>query len=107
MDREEKLKVLKELGGISEEDFDQLYITGIEDINNEFKKLKNSYGRNDIEGFRMAVHAIKGISGNYRIKNVNETCKSLGLAARENNNLAGVNGLIKKLEDEIRELQSE
>lgn len=107
MNREEKLKALKELGGISEEDFDKLYLIGLEDIYNEFKKLKSSYKRNDVKGLKMAAHAIKGISANFRIKKVNETCKSLGLALENNNDLSGVAGLVKKLEEEIREFQRE
>ena len=106
MDREEKLKLLKDLGGIPEEEFDRLYVNSINDINNEFKKLRDFFNQNDMQGVRMAAHAIKGISANYRIKTVYELCKLLGPAIKEKRGNDAVEGLIDKLESEILGLKS-
>ncbi|MCU0821673.1 MAG: hypothetical protein MUC95_04265 [Spirochaetes bacterium] len=101
MDRKEKLKLLKDLGGIPEEEFDRLFISGINDIKNELNKLKLLCDKNDKDGMIMAAHAIKGISANYRIKEVFELSKLIGSACRENKDSGTIKELIEKIESEV------
>ncbi|MCP4723573.1 MAG: Hpt domain-containing protein [bacterium] len=106
MNREEKLKLLEELGGISEEDFDELYKVSVQDISDEFSKFNDSFTGDDYEGMKKAVHAIKGISGNFRINGVYEISVLLELAIKETSNTSIIDGYIKRLAEEMKTISS-
>lgn len=104
VNKEEKLNILKELGGISEEDYDELLKKGIKDIKREFEKLNKAFLKDDIESARMAAHAIKGIAGNYRIKSVQGAAKALEQALRGKEGRGILKDLIDSLSGDIENL---
>ncbi len=101
MNKNEKLKFLNELG-ISEEDFDELYKISIEDINEELRNLNNSFVSNDIDGFKRAVHAIKGISANFRIQKINETSVLIEKAIKGKMDKNEIQEYLNRLSDEMK-----
>ncbi|MFC1671405.1 Hpt domain-containing protein, partial [Spirochaetota bacterium] len=67
MNKEEKEKILNDLGGISEEDFDRLHIKCVEEINKELDKLDGAFSKGDLAASEESAHAIKGAAGNFRM----------------------------------------
>ena len=101
MNKDEKLRLIDELG-ISEEDFDELYKFSIEDINVELTNLNNSFVNDDMDGLKRAVHAIKGIAGNFRIHIVYETSVLLEKAIKGNMDKKDIQEYLNRLSDDVK-----
>ncbi len=77
MDREEKLKLIADLGGIPEDAFDELFNTSIQEIKDELININNAFATLDIEMIQKSAHTIKGVSINFGLVHVHSASKKL------------------------------
>jgi HPt (histidine-containing phosphotransfer) domain-containing protein len=101
MKRTEKEKILDELGGIDEADYDALVMELVQDIEKRLAELESAIKADDFIGISKIAHAIKGGAGNLRIYKIQEIAASLESEAKEKKDkskiVAGLHGLVREL----------
>ena len=102
MEREEKNRVLEELGGISEEVYDELLKELAVQSKGEAIQLKEFLIAGDAENAERAAHSIRGAAGNLRIKEVQELACTISDALKEK---AEPSLLLEKCEELITRIQ--
>jgi HPt (histidine-containing phosphotransfer) domain-containing protein len=108
MDRAEKQRILQELGGISEDLYDELIGNLISQVHEQIPKLKGCLNNDDYNGIAESAHFIKGSAGNLRIHTIHNIAKSIEEAASQDkkDRNAIVNAL-RKLEESLAQLEKE
>ncbi len=77
MDRGEKLRACEELGGIAEEDYDELLRLHAETTRPQVASLESAHERGDLGAARDLAHAIKGASANLRLDFLSRAAKAV------------------------------
>jgi len=83
MKRAEKQKILDELGGIDEADYDALVKDLIAEAEKQIPEFEDAIRRDDFVGISKIAHAIKGAAGNLRIYKIQELAGSIEAEAKE------------------------
>ena len=101
MNKAEKAKILDELGGIDEADYDALVAELIREGGKQILSLEAALQRGDLDGIAKIAHAIKGAAGNLRIYRIQEIAGALESEAqggKDRSRIAsGLQGLIREL----------
>jgi HPt (histidine-containing phosphotransfer) domain-containing protein len=103
VDKQQKMKVLEELGGIPEEIFDELFTLFIEKTTELLKDLRSAMGNNDKERVAQLVHTIKGSASNLRFTSFAECAFFVEKALREGQD---VSAALRDLEEEFLRLKA-
>ncbi len=105
MDKAKKQKILKELGGISENVYDELVNEIILQIKGQIPELKGLLNRNDFDSMAKIAHSIKGSSGNLRFTKMQEAAKALEFAVKEKKDKRIFLGCIAKMEEALEDIK--
>lgn len=105
MEKEEKQKILEELGGIPEDLYDRLVRSLIAQTHEQITKLKAALNKDDYNSIAQSAHFIKGASVNLRIHKIYEIAKSMESASTEKPVKDEIAGSLKKLESALAELE--
>lgn len=97
----DKIKILEELGGLSEEVYDQLCVLFIDDAKIKIAELKTAIQILNYDQIKLLAHSIKGASGNLRIIHIQATAQQLEQAAINHNPKNQLQILISSLEQDI------
>jgi len=84
MDREEKKKILEELGGIPEELYNELVHDFLAQAHAQVQEISEALHKNDFLTAAKVAHSLKGSSGNLRIHAVQNIAQRIELQAKEN-----------------------
>lgn len=95
MDTDKKRQVLEELGGISEDVYDDLVKDFLAQAHESLDKLKGLLNNQDFTGVKGTLHFIKGSSGNLRLSEIYELVKGLEEKAVEKNEQALKEGVVQ------------
>lgn len=60
---------------LDREDAEELFDEYIENIGLMVSQLEEMMKLGDLDGFKMKIHQLKGVSGNLRVKEIYEDCK--------------------------------
>lgn len=101
MDAQEKQKIREELGGLTEKEFNEILHTAVQDINNEFDKLCKAFAEKNFNILKNAAHAIKGVSGNFRMKKIYEISFIIEHAAADKRSNDEIDNHIRCLAEEV------
>ena len=97
----EKQKILDELGGIDEADYDALVKELIAEAEKQIPEFEDAIRRDDFVGISKIAHAIKGAAGNLRIYKIEALAKALEAEAKEKKDrskiAASLQGIIQGL----------
>ena len=107
MDKPEKERILEELGGISESEYDAFVRELIAQTESQAIELKAALEGDKFDGIAKIAHSIKGSSGNLRIYKIQELAKSLELAAKEKNKNVTADKNIKRLSNLLIDIDTE
>lgn len=105
MDKAEKEKILDELGGVSEADYDTLVAELIGQLEEQVIELAAAANRDNFEAIARIAHTIKGASGNLRVYKIQETAKSLESAAKDKQSKTEIAAALGVLGQELAELK--
>ncbi len=107
MDAREKEKILKELGDIPQETYDELVRFFIGQLAQAIPQLKGLVACGDWQSLAKAAHSLKGSSGNLRLSRVYEAAIRINDLAKQ---CRGKDDIIKDialLEESIPQLKNE
>ena len=104
---EEKQKILDELGGISEGDYDLLVKELILQSEKQIRELKEAIDGDNFERIAKIAHTIKGTSGNLRIYKLQELAEPLEFEAKEEKDKNAIAEGLKRIEVALEELKKE
>lgn len=105
--KEEKQRILDELGGISEGDYDSLVEELISQAEKQIGELKEAIDGGNFERIAKIAHTIKGTSANLRVYKLQELVKSLEFQAKEEKDKNTIAEGLKKIEEALEELKKE
>ena len=77
-----KEEILKELGDLPEEMYDEIVLDFITQANEEIISMKEALNNNDFDSVSKIAHSIKGSSGNLRIYDVQLISRSIETEAK-------------------------
>jgi len=100
MDKEEKAKVLVELGGIDEGIYDSLVAEHLNQTKDRCLEIRKFLDENDIEQVADLAHSVKGSSGNLRLQRLYEAAQELEAAAKSGDASTSLSLLLDTLEKE-------
>jgi HPt (histidine-containing phosphotransfer) domain-containing protein len=105
---EDKKKILRELGDIPEETYDELVCFFIRQLKDNIPKIKAALAGHDFDQLAKLAHSLKGSSGNLRIHQVyelatqiNDMAKSAAAAELICAKLTALEVLVPVLEQEL------
>jgi HPt (histidine-containing phosphotransfer) domain-containing protein len=108
MDREEKLRVLKELDNLPEELYDDLLRALVETTRQQLTELVTAVEQNQIAEVRNLAHSIRGAASNLRLHELRAAVERLQQAAHQgfegDQLMAAVAGLQESLDAVDREI---
>jgi HPt (histidine-containing phosphotransfer) domain-containing protein len=107
MNKDEKEKILDELGGIDEADYDVLVTELIQDIEKRLAELESAIKADDFIGVSKIAHAIKGEAGNLRIYKIEALAKTLESEAKETRDRSKIAVGLERIIRELAELKAE
>lgn len=84
MDKEEKKKILSDLGGIPEELYNELVHDFLAQAHEQIQVISEALQKNDFNAAAKVAHSLKGSSGNLRIHAVQNLAQYIELQAKEN-----------------------
>lgn len=105
MDKAEKAKILEELGGLDEADYDSLVTDLIVQTEKQLKDLRSAISGGNFDTAMRIAHSIKGSSGNLRIKKMYEIARSMETEAKEGKDKAALSAAMDLLEAEFSALK--
>jgi len=100
MDREQKAKVLAELGGIDEGIYDSLVAEHLNQTKERCLEIRKFLSDNDIEQVADLAHSVKGSSGNLRLQGLYDAAQKLEQAAKNEDAVTSLSLLLDALESE-------
>ncbi|MEI8345118.1 MAG: Hpt domain-containing protein [Candidatus Omnitrophota bacterium] len=103
LDAEQKKIALQELGGLSEEIYDGIVRDFVAQTRSQITQLESLLAAGDLNAAARICHAIKGSSGNLRIKAVYEIIRNMEEAARAGQS-AGLDESAGRVQGLIEEL---
>ncbi|RKY34252.1 MAG: hypothetical protein DRP78_06820 [Candidatus Omnitrophota bacterium] len=77
MEKDEKQKILQELGGIGEDIYDELVGDFIAQADLQLRDLNQALSNGDLSAMQSLAHTIKGSSGNLRLYTISAIAKDL------------------------------
>lgn len=101
MDMQEKQKILQELGGITEDVYNELVDMFIDQTQSQIVDLKKILAEQDYENASKIGHSIKGAAANLRIYSVQEAASAIEKEAKENPDQQKLNKYLEGIEKNI------
>ncbi|MCB1194637.1 Hpt domain-containing protein [bacterium] len=105
MNREEKMNILKELPGVSEEIYDTLVHDLIEQTRERIPEFRQEISVKNFLRVKELAHYIKGCAGSLRVTAIFEITKSIQSIAESSCDAQHITDLLAQLERNIKELE--
>jgi HPt (histidine-containing phosphotransfer) domain-containing protein len=106
MEKTEKQKILEELGGITEDFYNELLVCFISQTQNYLVELRGVLGAEDFARIAAIAHSIKGSSANLRLNNIQQIAREIEVSAKENKDKAEIGNRIQELESAFLEMSN-
>lgn len=101
MTPEEKEQILKELGGIPEDTYNELIKELIPTLKDQIAQIKALKEKNDMAELGEVAHSVKGSAGNFRLRKVYELALSVEKNAKANGQEGDLDSQITELEQAL------
>lgn len=107
MEKEMKMRVLEELGGIPEEIYDNLVVELYSLAKGQVEKIREYAESAQWEELARVAHSLKGSAANLRLDSLSETARSLEFFGRDPGDVSEALRLCFELEKHVEELGRE
>jgi HPt (histidine-containing phosphotransfer) domain-containing protein len=107
MDREEKMKILRELDDLPEAVYDELLVETAEIVRNQMLEISGALAQGDYSEMRSLAHAIRGTAANMRLYSLQEASEGLQEVLRKQRPLNEIATALSRLGDVLREVEEE
>ncbi|MFA6216379.1 MAG: Hpt domain-containing protein [Candidatus Omnitrophota bacterium] len=106
MEKSEKQKILEELGGITEDFYNELLVCFISQTQNYLVELRGILGSEDFARIAAIAHSIKGSSANLRLNTIQQIAREIEVSAKEKKDKVEIGNHIQALEAAFSEMNS-
>jgi HPt (histidine-containing phosphotransfer) domain-containing protein len=107
MDREEKMRILRELDDLPEAVYDELLVETVETVREQMLELSGALAQGDYSEMRSLAHAIRGTAANMRLYSLQKASEGLQQVLREQQPLEQIAAALSRLGDVLREVEDE